>query len=1047
MLRSIKMAASSTGKGCREKLLKTVKKEVKQIMEEAVTRKFVHEGSSTVTSLCGAVEACLSHGLRRRALGLFKTNSTTALLHKVAKHFEPASVISILVQEFENTDPHKTSSTSGDSTVKSSKKQQSTTSPPPYTVRYLWIRLALFEKQLAKIIDHLVQNSSKYYEKDALVADPVDGPILASLLVGPCALDYSKMKTQDHLWTDLPADELVQRHRISGAYHASLATPPTGRRPGLHFRRPVSSGTTEDGCRMLPITARDYVELLHQNSRATLLYGKNNVMVQPKEIVGLIPGYLSLHQTAERLAIKWTPNQLMNGCYGDESNSDPPAKDDKNVYWDYALNVAIDEIVYVHCHQQADCGGTIVLVGQDGVQRPPIHFPKGGHLLAFLSCLENGLLPHGQLDPPLWSQRGRVGFLIGKVFPKLRRKGKGSPITKDESSSIEDEEETADYVFRIINSIKPDTISQEMMDPKTTRSGVVQWSSQRERKKSTLQQGSTRSSSSNSSAKSLSLTEEYAEIQKQMNSGVASADAGGRDSLQVLCDTMKRQIISRAFYGWLAHCRHLRTVRTHLSGLVNTVIVSAADPCDAATGLTEEIWRKVEETGNAVDPMEVYRLIYFGGIQHEIRKEVWPYLLGHYQFGSVEEERAAHDEEVRQIYETTMSEWLAVEAIVRQRDKEIMAAQLAKLSSESTNGEIPLIGKDHTLSNEVFEDSGSEDDGSLETDEDDELHASRDKIEGPDSKDVAKAILTPDEGLVEGEPPQELAGPSDDKSESGAEIDATNPSLDSGNHSEATDLAPCASSDSKDDGDEKHVDEMLEKFERLPSGEELPEVGELLDSFALNLHRIDKDVQRCDRNYCYFSPNNLEKLRNVMCTYVWEHLDVGYVQGMCDLVAPLLVIFDDEAKTYSCFCELMKRMSANFPHGGAMDSHFANMRSLIQILDAEMLELMHQNGDYTHFYFCYRWFLLDFKRELVYDDVFSVWETIWAAKYVASSHFVLFIALALVEYYREVILDNNMDFTDIIKFFNEMAERHNAKSILKVARELVLQLQTLIDNK
>lgn len=117
-----------------------------------------------------------------------------------------------------------------------------------------------------------------------------------------------------------------------------------------------------------------------------------------------------------------------------------------------------------------------------------------------------------------------------------------------------------------------------------------------------------------------------------------------------------------------------------------------------------------------------------------------------------------------------------------------------------------------------------------------------------------------------------------------------------------------------------------------------------------------------------------------MCTYVWEHLDIGYVQGMCDLVAPLLVIYDDgidrlllplvslcsppEVLTFSCFSELMKRMVANFPHGGAMDAHFANMRSLIQILDAEMFELMHQNGDYTHFYFCYRWFLLDFKRGL-----------------------------------------------------------------------------------
>lgn len=62
-----------------------------------------------------------------------------------------------------------------------------------------------------------------------------------------------------------------------------------------------------------------------------------------------------------------------------------------------------------------------------------------------------------------------------------------------------------------------------------------------------------------------------------------------------------------------------------------------------------------------------------------------------------------------------------------------------------------------------------------------------------------------------------------------------------------------------------------------------------------------------------------------------------------------------------------------------------------------------------------------------------MWEVIWAARHISSEHFVLFIALALVEAYREIIRDNNMDFTDIIKFFN--GRRHSA--VLAAPAELL----------
>ncbi|XP_075625486.1 small G protein signaling modulator 1 isoform X6 [Balearica regulorum gibbericeps] len=1092
------MAAAPAEAETRQRLLRTVKKEVKQIMEEAVTRKFVHEDSSHIISFCAAVEACVLYGLKRRAAGFLRSNKIAALFMKVGKSFPLAEELCKKVQDLEQLIENARNQVQG--IPENVRKMPKLPNLSPQAIKHLWIRTALFEKVLDKIVHYLVENSSKYYEKEALLMDPVDGPILASLLVGPCALEYTKMKTADHFWTDPSADELVQRHRIHSS-HCRQDSPT--KRPALCIQKRHSSGSMDD---RPSLSARDYVESLHQNSRATLLYGKNNVLVQPRDDMEAIPGYLSLHQTADIMALKWTPNQLMNGSVGDLDY-------EKSVYWDYAMTIRLEEIVYLHCHQHVDSGGTVVLVSQDGIQRPPLRFPRGGHLLQFLSCLENGLLPHGQLDPPLWSQRGK-----GKVFPKLRKR---SPQGSSESASDKEDDEATDYVFRIIYpGTQSEFVPQDLMD--TPGAGLPP-----------MWQPSTRKSSCSSCSQSGSS-----------DGGPSNGCSHERAPLKLLCDNMKYQILSRAFYGWLAYCRHLSTVRTHLSALVNHNIVSPDVPCNASSGLTVDVWQRYLQDSTSYEDQELLRLIYYGGIQHEIRKAVWPFLLGHYHFGMTEAERKEADDQIRTCYEHTMAEWLGCEAIVRQREKESHAAALAKCSSgASLDSHIQrMMHRDSTISNESSQScsSGRQNHARLQSDSSSstQVFESVDEVEqaeadaqledGKQSKipngTVPNGTCSPDSGHPSSQNFSIASGFSERSfSNEDSTLETNKSSASSQGKAGGSDVPAPQDPDSARQQEKLQGQDSLEgefptggSVDFVPVGEssagvlrdrdavaltvveswadseaekqslvesednlsEEPEMEslypqldslavadlanseasavsstgvtyspELLDMYTVNLHRIEKDVQRCDRNYWYFTPANLEKLRNIMCSYIWQHIEIGYVQGMCDLLAPLLVILDDEALAFSCFTELMKRMNQNFPHGGAMDTHFANMRSLIQILDSELFELMHQNGDYTHFYFCYRWFLLDFKRELVYDDVFAVWETIWAAAHVSSAHYVLFIALALVEMYRDIILENNMDFTDIIKFFNEMAERHNTKQILKLARDLVYKVQTLIENK
>ncbi|VDK83765.1 unnamed protein product [Dibothriocephalus latus] len=47
---------------------------------------------------------------------------------------------------------------------------------------YQWIRIALLNKTLDKIVDYLVKHASEYYERVSILSHPCDGPLFADLL-------------------------------------------------------------------------------------------------------------------------------------------------------------------------------------------------------------------------------------------------------------------------------------------------------------------------------------------------------------------------------------------------------------------------------------------------------------------------------------------------------------------------------------------------------------------------------------------------------------------------------------------------------------------------------------------------------------------------------------------------------------------------------------------------------------------------------------------------------------------------------------------------
>jgi len=196
--------------------------------------------------------------------------------------------------------------------------------------------------------------------------------------------------------------------------------------------------------------------------------------------------------------------------------------------------------------------------------------------------------------------------------------------------------------------------------------------------------------------------------------------------------------------------------------------------------------------------------------------------------------------------------------------------------------------------------------------------------------------------------------------------------------------------------------------------------------------RIEKDVHRTDRNVPLFAGEDiphpdpdspyasvgtnvhLEQMKDMLLTYNEYNKDLGYVQGMSDLLAPLYAVLQDDALAFWAFKGFMDRMERNFLRDQTgMRAQLTALNHLVQFMDSALYKHL-EKAESTNFFFFFRMLLVWYKREFEWADVLRLWEALWTDY--LSSQFHLFVALAILEKHREVIMEHLERFDEVLKY-------------------------------
>ncbi|CAN6480364.1 unnamed protein product [Victoria cruziana] len=455
-----------------------------------------------------------------------------------------------------------------------------------------------------------------------------------------------------------------------------------------------------------------------------------------------------------------------------------------------------------------------------------------------------------------------------------------------------------------------------------------------------------------------------------------------------------------------------------------------------------------------------------GGIESSIRKEVWPFLLGVYQLNSTKSERDAVSAQKRKEYEKLRRQCkhLLKNADEHQNSEELRTNSGEEGASFLEDLESPCSEDVVSARQSLSMEGGNIDDCGRA------VSCTEDQPDSPDNLQ-ANSCITVEAGCSTPSPVAHtsVVETESSDSESSTEEDSmqTYPTIQGTDENDTGDATNDPVEEKKSRGP---VKEDYATWQRIIRLDAIRANTEWVSCWPAQAEVSEEEARRCAESVGLKDYNHLEasviyhaaRLVTILEAYAIYDPEIGYCQGMSDLLSPIIAVMEEDYEAFWCFVGFMKKARHNFRLDEVGIRRQLNLVSkIIKLKDSHLYKHLEKLKAEDCF-FVYRMVVVLFRRELNFEQTLCLWEVMWADQAAIragigksawgrirqrappTNDLLLYAIAACVLQRRKLIIEKYSSMDEIIRECNNMTGQLDVWKLLDDAHDLVVTLHDKI---